>query len=108
VSDALDVFNHNYQSGDDRYLAALLAQTADRDALHGIGSGLNDVFKAHPTVAAEDIFLDLYERGPCSLCRERFVARLIEIDRVPPWMERQTRYDANAKIYQLITRHLQG
>jgi hypothetical protein len=104
----LEVFIHNYQSGDDRYLAALLAQTVDRDALHSIGFGLKEVFTAHPTPAADDIFLDLYERGPCSLCREHFVERLIEIDRLPPWMERETRYDANPEIHQVITRHLQG
>jgi hypothetical protein len=108
VSDALDVFIHNYQSGDDRYLAALLAQTVDTDALHDLGFGLNDIFAAHPTLAAEDIFVSLYERGPCSLCRERFVQRLIEIDRIPSWMERETRYDANPEIHQAITTYLQG
>jgi hypothetical protein len=108
VSDALNVFIQNYEQGDDRFLAGLLTQTEDKMALHNLGFGLNDVFAAHPRPEAEDIFLDLYERGPCSLCRERFVERLIEIDRIPLWMEQETRYDANPDVYQAISEYMQA
>lgn len=103
VGDALDIFIRNYQAGDERYLADLLARTADKDSLHAIGFGLNDIFEAHPNSDVAAIFLDLYERGPCSLCRERFVERLLDIDRLPVWMEAETRYDANPNIHQIIT-----
>jgi hypothetical protein len=107
IGDALDIFIHNYQVGDDRYLAELLAQTVDKDSLHALGFGLNDIFIAHPNPAADVIFLDLYERGPCSLCRERFVERLRDIDRLPPWIAQEALYDANSEIYQAIRAHQQ-
>jgi hypothetical protein len=83
VSTALDIFIHNYQSGDDRFLAGLVAQAQDNEVLHHLGNGLSHVFAIHPQAAMNDVFLDLYERGPCSLCRERFVERLREIDGIP-------------------------
>jgi hypothetical protein len=108
VGDALDIFIRNYQAGDDRYLADLLARAEEKDLLHAIGFGLNDIFIAHPNPTVEAIFLDLYERGPCSLCRERFVERLLDINCLPSWMETETQYDANPNIHQTITKHWQG
>ena len=108
ISDALDIFIQNYHEGDDQYLAGLLVQTTDPDELHAIGFGLNDIFSTNPTVAAEPLLLELYERGPCGLCRERFVERLLAIDRLPVWMEQETCYDANPEIYRLITQYRQG
>ena len=77
------------------------------DELHSLGFGLNDIFTQHPTSAAADIFLDLYERGPCSLCRERFVQRLIDIGSLPEWLKDEGLYDANVGIRKAISTYSQ-
>jgi hypothetical protein len=107
VSDALDIFLHNYQSGDEAYLATLVAQTSDVDELHNIGFSISDIFAQHQHVVTSSMFLDLYERGPCSLCRLRFVEQLITADAIPPWLAGEALYDANSETRQAIRIYLQ-
>jgi hypothetical protein len=108
MSNTLDIFVHHYQPGDERYLAALLTQTTDQDQLHDLGSGLSDVFAAHPSPAAAEIFLDLYERGPCALCRDHIARRLIEINHMPEWLIVEGLHDANFEVRAAISAYLQA
>lgn len=92
---ALALLTHNYQPGDEEFMATLLAQAADYNAVHGLGSAINDVFEQNPTPRAADLLLTLYERRPCSICRRDFIYRLMEYDALPAWIVAEARYDAD-------------
>lgn len=99
---AVGILAQHYRPGDERALADLLARTSDKDELHFISGSLSDVFERHPSPAAAALFVDLYERGPCSLCRTRFVERLIEIGALPDWMREEARYDSDPDTRALV------
>jgi hypothetical protein len=73
----------------------VLGSLARDDEVHELGLGLKDLYAVHPTPAVADIFLGLYERGPCSLCRTNFVRRLIESAALPEWKRREAAHDAD-------------
>jgi hypothetical protein len=102
TSDAVELFAENYLDGDEQFFAALLERTTDRDDLHAIGLSVSEVFERNPRKNAASLFLDLYERGPCSICREHFVERLIEIQQVPEWMIAECHHDSNDGIRSSI------
>ncbi|HEY0603653.1 MAG TPA: hypothetical protein VGD58_12115 [Herpetosiphonaceae bacterium] len=92
---ALALLTHNYQPGDEEFMTMLLAQATDHDAVHALGSAINDVFEQNPTPRAVDLLLTLYERGPCSICRRDFVHRLMEYEALPAWIAAEARYDVD-------------
>lgn len=102
LENALDLFIHNYWDGDEAYFQQLLEETTDIDTIHAIGFSLNDIFKQHPTANAAPIFVDLYERGPCMLCREDFVQRLIDTHTLPSYIAREAQYDAEESIRDIV------
>jgi hypothetical protein len=93
--DAVGLFAENFLDGDEQFFAALLDRTTDQDDLHAIGSSISEVFERNPRKEAAKLFVDLYERGPCSICRELFVERLIQIAQVPVWMIAECHHDSN-------------
>jgi hypothetical protein len=106
VGAALELFERNYQAGDEQRFAELLERAADDDEVHSAGFGIIDIFKQNRTTAAANLLFTLYERGPCSLCRTRVVERLIEIDRVPNWLAMECQHDAEEDIRELINQYL--
>lgn len=99
---ALALLTHNYQPGDEQFMATLVAQAADHHAVHSLTSGINDVFEQNPTPDAADLLLTLYERSPCSICRCTSIDLLIERDALPPWIVAEARYDANEAIRNAV------
>lgn len=100
--DAVGLFVENYLDGDEQFFAALLERTTAQDGLEAIGSSLSEIFERNPKKEAARLFVDLYERGPCSICRERFVEHLIEVELVPAWMVAECRHDSNDDIRSRI------
>jgi hypothetical protein len=103
TSDAVELFTENFRDGDEQFFAALLERTTDQDGLHAIGLSISEVFERNPRKETAKLFVDLYERGPCSICREHFVERLIEIEQMPAWMIAEGRHDSNDGIRSSIT-----
>jgi hypothetical protein len=99
---ALDLFVRNYQPEDDARFAALVDAAEDDDELHTLGFGLHDVYQANPTPSAASLLLRLYERGPCSLCREDVVRLLRDLGALPAWMAAECAYDANEDTRALV------
>ena len=103
ISTAAAILARHNRPGDQELLAELLARTRNENTLHHIGWALSDVFKRDPRPDAAPLFAELYERGPCSLCRPKFVERLIEIDALPDWMREEARYDSDPDTRALVS-----
>lgn len=105
VSEAIELFKHNLQSGDEQLFAAILSRTTDQEELHALGMRIEHVFEENPTRAAVPVLLELYERGPCSLCRHRVVKLLLDIGGAPDWLLEECRYDVDTQTRELAIRH---
>lgn len=84
----------------------LLARAAERDLppveYHWLGMGIFDCFEANPTPNAATTLRMLYERGPCSMCRKRFVKLLREIEGpLPDWLIHECLFDAHESLRKL-------
>jgi hypothetical protein len=62
-----------------------------------------DFWKGHPDEETEVLMLrSLYEKGPCSVCREGVVKRLIERGALPDELRAECAGDANSDIRDLV------
>lgn len=102
VHDALELFMKNYRPEDDVRFAALIDAAEDDDALHAAGVGLVDISRANPTPAATPLLRQLYERGPCSLCREDVVQLLLDAGTLPAELASECAHDANENTRALV------
>ena len=105
--DAVELLVSNYRDGDHASIETLLHQEHDRDALHDVGFGALRVLETHPKPEHTRALLILYERGPCSECRERCVDQLHALGAVPRWMLEECRFDANTDIRSKATQWAQ-
>lgn len=69
----------------------------DDDGWHSLGTSVLNLLASAPVPPNEtrDMLLALYEKTPCSLCREQIVRRLHDHDLVPGWMARECEFDAD-------------
>ncbi|MBN1566076.1 MAG: hypothetical protein JXA10_19710 [Anaerolineae bacterium] len=92
---AVDLLALNWQTDDWTFIANLAAREMDRDTYHGFGLGVMHILDARLLPDAASALLTLYERDPCSECRDHIVHSLQKIDHVPDWMIEECKYDAN-------------
>lgn len=86
----------NYQPGDYALIMdALMRHHNSEDSLHSFAIATFDVVEANLTSDAVPVLLMLYERGPCSQCREQCVDLLESLAALPEWMIDECCYDAN-------------
>lgn len=102
---ALDLLVNNYVDGDYQRIAAVLDRADDDDTIHAIGWTVRKLLDQEIPVDAEPVLIDLYERGPCALCRSHFVEGLIELDALPGWIAEECAYDSNSSVRSLIDRY---
>ncbi len=69
TSDAIKLFIHNFQAGDELFLAGIVEQSIDDD-LHSLICSMIDVFEQNLTQSSQDLLVTLYEQSPCSICRQ--------------------------------------
>ena len=100
---ALCLLARNHQPGDTARLADWLRGARDDDELHAIGIGVRHVLEAHSTPAGAAALLDLYERGPCSICRAHAVELLHGVDALPAWLADECQFDANLDLRATLT-----
>jgi len=102
-SDAIDMLCRNFEPGDHELVLQWFAREADREIRHGMGWRLNQFWREHPEPSSELRMLEsLYNKGPCSDCRETAVRRLIELDALSSAMRRECAFDANDDIRDLV------
>jgi asparagine synthetase A len=76
---AVELLARNFSPGDHVIALRWFETEKDLETLHSLGMDLKDLWERHPDEETEvPMLLALYERGPCSFCRERPVRRLIE------------------------------
>jgi hypothetical protein len=93
----------NFQAGDHRMVLDWYLTEQDYDLAHHMESDLINLWKRHPQPETEvEMLLAIYEKSACSICRERAVERLIELESLPPGVREECRWDASEEIRKLV------
>jgi hypothetical protein len=93
----------NYEQGDHRIVLRWFEEEEDHETQHSLGSDLIDFWRRNPDEESEvPMLLCLYEKGPCSVCRERAVKRLMERGALPEELRAECAWDANDEIRDLV------
>jgi hypothetical protein len=101
--EAIDLLVQNYEPGDHRIVLRWFQEEKDPETLHSLGMGLIHFWKQHPDEETELVMMrSLYERGPCSVCREKAVKRLLERSALSDELRAECAWDANSDIRDLV------
>jgi hypothetical protein len=100
---AIDLLANNFQDGDHGIILGWFQEEEDREALHSLGMDALDFWKRHPHEDTEiPMMRALYEKGPCSFCRERAIERLLERGALEEQLRAECAWDANSDIRDLV------
>jgi hypothetical protein len=101
--EGIDLLARNFRPGDHLIVLKWFDADEDEETLHAFGSDLLDFWEQHPDEKSEvPMLLALYERGPCSFCRETAVRRLIKRAALPEGLREECAHDANQDIRELV------
>jgi hypothetical protein len=90
---AADLLVHNFEPGDHERVLRWFCNEQDAEVRHSLGFGLPRFWDHNPDdVSRTPMLLALYEYGPCSLCREGAVRRLIELNSMPDAIRNAARH----------------
>jgi len=103
--DTIALLMHNYEPNDYHLLESTLVPSEDVNAMHSLCWGLENVFRENKTPDCVVPMRFAYAHTPCSNCRERFLARLLEFDKAPSEMLEECRFDAKTDIRELVATH---
>jgi hypothetical protein len=92
----------NWQERDWTVFEALACEPLDRTDYHDLVIDIKHLFEAHPSPAAAQTLINIYEYGPCSHCRKRIAEDLHSIRLLPDWMRDECRYDANSDLREWV------
>ena len=100
---SVEMLARNFRAGDHEVALGWFTAEEDRQVQHGFAIGLRRLWDRHPERSSEARMLGtLYENGPCSMCREFVIDRLIELDSFTESMRRECAYDSNDDIRKLV------
>jgi hypothetical protein len=100
---AIGMLNRNLEPQDPDLALNWFENELNPETLHRLQIDLRQIWEDHPEPASEVRMLhSLYEKGPCSFCRESVVKRLIELDRLSPSMRAECALDANYDVRGLV------
>jgi hypothetical protein len=100
---AIGLLAENFQDGDHGIVLRWFQEEEDSEVLHSLGMDLIDFWKRHPhEESVIPMLRALYEKGPCSFCRERAVKQLLERGALPEQLRAECVWDANCDIRDLI------
>lgn len=100
----IDLFKKNYQAGDIKPIMTVLP-TEEVEAIHWAGHELTDLAEAQDLPELTGAMLWVYDRTPCSTCRQAAFTALVRWNRAPAEMLAEARWDCDAQTRQLA---LQG
>jgi hypothetical protein len=102
-SEVVNVMDQNFERGDHQLVLRWFREEEDDDVLHSMGMDSKEFWKRHPDEETEAPMLQaLYEKGPCSFCREGAVRRMIERGALPGELRAECAWDANGDIRDLV------
>jgi len=100
--EAIELLARNFSPGDHATALRWFEVEKDPEVRHALGLGLIDLWERYLDDETEVAMLHaLYERGPCSFCREKTVRRLIERGAVKEDLRLECSFDANYGIREL-------
>lgn len=100
---AIELLARNFSPGDHVIALRWFETEEDLETLHSFGMDLKDLWERYPDEETEvPMLLAMYERGPCSFCRERTVRRLIERGALTEELRLECSFDANGDIRDLV------
>ena len=103
--EAIAILKNNFSPGDHQIALDWFEQEADRSVRHQMGFELRKLWEMHSNAASEAMMLQmLYEKGPCSSCREYLLPRLIELGGLTDAMKAECAWDANQNIREFINK----
>jgi len=93
----------NWAPNDHDVVLTWFEDECDQEARHGMEIDIRGFWERHPNPASELRMLNLlYEKGPCSECRESVVHRLIELDTLSEVLRAECAHDANDEVRKLV------
>ena len=97
------MLGQNWVPNDHEVVLSWFESELDRYTRHDMGTDLRNFWERHPEPVGElRMLCSLYERGPCSFCRELVIRRLIELDSLSASMRAECARDANEDIRLLV------
>jgi hypothetical protein len=100
---AIELLARNIRPGDHAIALRWFEAEEDMETQQALGMDLINLWERRPDEETEVPMLRaLYERGPCSHCRERTVRRLIERRALTEELRLECSYDANGDIRDLV------
>ncbi len=101
--EAIALLNKNFERGDHEIVLGWFNAEEDVEVRHSLEMDLRQFWEQHPDEKTEVRMLQsLYEKGPCFVCRERAVERLIELNALTKQMLTECACDANDDIRDLV------
>lgn len=101
--EAIELLAQNFMPGDHAVALRWFEAEEELETQHALGMDLTDLWERYPDEESEVPMLRaLYERGPCSFCREKTVRRLIERRALIEELWSECSYDANDEIRELV------
>ena len=98
----VELLARNFRPGDHAIALRWFEAEEDPETLHSIGMDLTDLWERYPDEETEvPMLLAMYERGPCSFCREKTVRRLLERGALTEDLRLECSYDANGDVRDL-------
>jgi hypothetical protein len=95
---AVGLLQNNFENGDWQFIEEVSTRKLEPEDLHDLGFSVRAIFKLHPSPDAAGALVNLYEYGPCSMCREDFVELLHDLSGIPDWMLEECQYDSNPRL----------
>jgi hypothetical protein len=93
--DVIELFTLNYQPGDGALiLGALEKMNPNDDDAHALAMAVRAVCAENDVAELAQLSVWIYRTNPCTICRERAIERLIDIQNVPQDIAIECRHDA--------------
>jgi hypothetical protein len=100
---AINLLRLNFRPGDHEIVLEWFGTEGEMETLHTESRGLVAFWSANPSEELHNrMLLSLYEKCPCSFCREDAVSSLIERNALPKHIRAECVWDANEDIRELV------
>jgi hypothetical protein len=96
-----ELMERNARPGDEPLLLELSRRDLDPIIYHWMTIDLRRLLERNPAVDPRSICLELYERGPCSLCRQGIVDLLMKAGPLPDWMRDELPHDCDRRTREM-------
>jgi hypothetical protein len=102
--DGIELLANNYRPGQYDRVRHLLPAKADDDHAHRLAMDIIASCRPDPRIEAVDCLLWVYERSPCSFCRNSVVDDLIRLDRLPASLAAECHDDCASETREAVSR----